>query len=195
MKKIIVIVLTTIFGSSINAQIIPFGFKKPTVLIAGQSYGGGKVAYILVPGDPGYSAGETHGLIAATSDQSTGIMWSAFMITRTGATGTAIGTGVSNTNMIIASQGNFNYAAKICAEYSVTVDGVVYDDWYLPSKDELNKLYLNKVAIGGFAGDYYWSSTEVNLFDELGWGQNFNSGSQFMIAKEGLSYVRAIRAF
>jgi hypothetical protein len=200
MKKIIVIVLTTIFGSSINAQIIPFGFKKPTVLIAGQSYGGGKVAYILVPGDPGYSAGETHGLIAATSDQNNGssVSWSVngTNIT-TGATGTAIGTGLFNTTKITSIQGAGSYAAKFCEDYTVTVGPVTYDDWYLPSIDELNKLYLNKVAIGGFAGDYYWSSTEVNLSDEMemGWGQNFNSGSQFRIAKEGLSYVRAIRAF
>ena len=79
-------------------------------------------------------------MIAATSDQSTGIRWdNGSDITTTEATETDIGTRPTNTNDIISSQGGVagSYAAEICADYSVTEGGVTYDDWFLPSKDEL----------------------------------------------------------
>jgi hypothetical protein len=85
-----------------------------------------------------------------------------------------------------------SYAAGLARAYA----GGGYTDWYLPSKDELNKLYLNRTAIGGFAADItfaYWSSTEnANLF---AWVQSFYSGSQSLDTKDDTYNVRAIRAF
>jgi len=165
------------------------GVYTPTI---GEAYQGGKVAYVLQSGDPGYDANTPHGLIAATSDQSTGIRWYNGSNTTTGATETAIGTGLSNTNTIITSQGatSTSYAAGLARAYA----GGGYTDWYLPSKDELNKLYINRVAIrGGFANFFYWSSTE---YDSSGaWYQLFDDGSQINFNKGGTLYVRAIRAF
>jgi hypothetical protein len=102
---------------------------------------------------------------------------------------------LSNTNAIISSQGNSgNYAAKLCADYSVIVGGVTYDDWYLPSRSELNKLYINRVAIGGFSNYYYWSSTEWSR-DSEAYTVYFSNGSFYASDKSYPNDVRAIRAF
>ena len=67
------------------------------------------------------------------------------------------------------------------------------DGWRLPDKDELNLLYQNKEAIGGFATNYYWSSTEDG--SNHAWRQNFYSGGQNNGSKDFPIYVRAVRAF
>ncbi len=154
----------------------------------GQSYGGGIVFYV-------YDNGQ-HGLIAATADQSTSMRWFGGSYTNTRARADGVGAGLKNTAIIIANQGPVDgaaFAATICNEYSVTVNGVVYGDWYLPSKRELNLLYINKNVVGGFATFVFWSSTEV--VDGNAWYQNFGDGNQGGTNESSASYVRAIRAF
>jgi hypothetical protein len=82
-------------------------------------------------------------------------------------------------------------AARLCGDL---VEGG-YSDWYLPSKDELNALYTNRVAIGGFTeGEPFWTSTEYN--DLSAWYQYFFDGSQGTFSKLSSTYrVRAIRSF
>jgi len=54
------------------------------------------------------------------------------------------------------------FAATVCNEYSVTVAGVTYGDWYLPSKYELNLLYLQRACRGRrFPLNDFWSSTRA----------------------------------
>jgi hypothetical protein len=168
---------TVIFTTSINI---------------GDNYGGGKVAYILQSGDPGYVEGQNHGIIAAPSDQSTGIKWYNGTYTTTNASGTAIGTGNANTNAIVSSQGYGSYAAILCSD--LVLGG--YNDWYLPSKDELNKLYLNIANIGGFnttALSQYWSSSQNYSYES--YCLQFSSGSLRLAYKDKLFLVRAIRSF
>src|SRR5665648_1091895 len=138
----------------------------------GDPYLGGILAYILVKGDPGYVASVQHGLIAATADADTEMDWSNITTTSVGTTGIAIGDGQTNTTLIVGQAGCTTGAAHYCD----TLNEGGYTDWFLPSKDELNKLYLNKVAIGGFAVGFYWSSSEYVA--SYAWYQLFNDSGQ-----------------
>ena len=130
-----------------------------------------------------------HGLISAPTNQSNGAQWGCYGMNVTGADGTAIGTGNQNTIDIEAGCTTAGIAADICA--NLTLGG--YSDWFLPSKDELNEMYLNKAAIGGFPYTHYWSSTESDFGNA--WFQNFDYGGQGNNLKYVTYSVRAVRAF
>lgn len=148
------------------------------------------MAYILQPGDLGYIAGETHGLIVALSDQGTNIGWSNGKDITTGATGMLIGSGSINTNTIIGTQGDGKYAAKLCSD--LVLNG--FGDCYLPSINELSKVSANKAAIGVFSTIPYWSSSEVNRLSASAYSFHVQSGVT-NYPKSMLLWVRAIRSF
>ena len=75
----------------------------------------------------------------------------------------------------------------------VTIDGATYDDWFLPSKDELNLLYLERDVVGGFAKFSYYSSSQDNNISA--WYHNFIDGIQGKVLKNIKRRVRAVRAF
>ena len=78
---------------------------------------------------------------------------------------------------------NWDEAMKACADLG--------DGWRLPTRLELLIMYDNKDEIGGFANDYYWSSTEDDSYDV--WIQDFFSGYQSYVSKDDFYYVRAVR--
>ena len=131
-------------------------------------------------------------LEAAPSDQSTDAEWGCDGTLIWGADGTLVGTGKQNTIDIEAGCTTSGTAADICANLSLGG----YDDWFLPSKEELNLMHINlKVfGVGGFAVDYYWSSSEFNA--DNAWSQGFSGGGPLFISTKINTFrVRAVRAF
>ena len=159
----------------------------------GNNYQGGKIAYIFAESDPGYIIGETHGIITQSNDLSTSMQWSLSLydVKVTGADGVILGTGYQNSLDIINMNPSAASAAKSCINCS---DGG-YNDWFLPSKDELYKLYLNKTLLGMTNNDY-WSSTENEITDYThAWSLYFSDGSFNTLFRDDQIYVRAIRNF
>jgi len=171
-------------SSSVNIDAIRF--KKSNVTgSVGDNYQGGIIAYLDNTNE--------HGIIAAPNDQSEGVQWYNGTYIYIGATGMGIGDGKSNTVKIVQVQGVGNYAAKICDD--LVLNG--YDDWYLPSRGELNILYQNRNLIGGFntVSGIYWSSSEGGSNGNYAWCQDFFRSGQGNYGKNYACRVRAVRAF
>lgn len=116
-----------------------------------------------------------------------------------------IGTGAANTALIVAAYGDeepyesrYDYAAKLCRELIVVNNGVTYDDWFLPSHDELHEIYKNlhdqELPAGDFSPDRYWSSSDEQA-SNTAWVRNFISGIGSTQLKYNQNHVRAVRAF
>ncbi len=181
----------------------------------GDTYGGGKVAYIFQSGDAGYVAGQQHGLIAAEADVNntykdawngesyTGTyVWSTSQCKITtsadygyqeiGSTGKAIGDGAGNTKRILAKYPAANYpnsAAAVAHAYR----GGGFKDWFLPSMEELKQLYVSKGVVGGYADFLYWSSSEMS--PSVAWYKIFINGLLGDSIKSYFKRVRPVRAF
>jgi hypothetical protein len=169
---------------------LPVGDVNDPPPAIGDTYQGGFVFYL---------DGSGGGLIAALSDQSSGIQWHNGADSITDATATAIGTGSSNTDSIIDDQGviETSYAAGLARAH----DGGAYTDWFLPSKDELNLMRQNigqgstsaSGNVGEFLDGFYWSSTEYS--NHAAWLQNFFDDTRGTSSKASTVNVRAVRAF
>ena len=185
----------TISGDTIKA----IGSNSSTTYSVGDFAQGGIVFWVDETGQ--------HGLVCAKEDQSTGVRWYAGTTGNTQAKGDGPYAGEANTSIIIAAQvaigdDGETYGARICNELQITEGGKTYGDWYLPSKGELNLMFVNKaiinataIASGGSGLDSrgYWSSTED--FSKFAWSQSFSHGNQNDEDKFVIHYVRAIRAF
>ncbi len=154
-----------------------------------------------------YSDGWCYLEAAPVSTEWTSKVWGGYGTGVSGADGTVIGTGEQNTIDITNAygvnepyEGKADYAAKLCSD--LTSGG--QSDWFLPSKDELNKMYFNLYSgtdensvvytpVGSFASDVYWGSSEAN--SNYAWLQHFYNGDQNYYLKDSTYRVRAVRAF
>ncbi|MCL1929024.1 MAG: hypothetical protein FWG07_09585 [Treponema sp.] len=130
----------------------------------------------------------------------TDVQWSSSSIRIVG-TGTGIGDGKKNTQMIIAEFTRLGETSR-AAQYVAAYDGGGFADWFLPSMDELNVMYRNlkQKGMGGFSNDWYWSSSTYTVSIHRGhvYRQRFSDGRQEYTGIGGSATpcsVRAIRAF
>jgi hypothetical protein len=175
----------TTYGPTIN-----FSTPAPPIAI-GDSYGGGIVYYILGLGDNGYDANVQHGLIAAETNprvNATGT-WTKIAVNGNailGAQNTGILVGKSNTAAIIANQGT---ASTYLFKYVNDTPIGLYNDWYVPSKKELELfrsfLFTKQAIVGGVltnqytndasTGDSYYWRNKLNVNNKYAWGHYLTS--------------------
>ncbi len=191
MGKSLLTLLILIFIVSIQSCSSDDTEETPTPLVIGDFYQGGVIFHLDETGD--------HGLICSVADQGFNIEWGCPTAVDFGANGLELGTGAQNTLDILDRCNTQNIAADLCDRYEN--DG--YDDWFLPSKDELDSLYLhrdivNETALDNegdtFRDSEYWSSSH-NLSNTV-WTLYFTSSGNYNSAlKDSENYVRAIRSF
>lgn len=96
----------------------------------------------------------------------------------------------------ITDLGEMDWATAKTACEELILNG--YSDWYLPSKEELNLVYVNlgRVRVGGYTSYEYWSITEGGV-NWAAWVLNIynaDSRSEYKSHKTGIN-VRAVRSF
>ncbi|WP_320128422.1 chitobiase/beta-hexosaminidase C-terminal domain-containing protein [uncultured Sphaerochaeta sp.] len=144
---------------------------------------GGLVFY-----DKGFYSHNWRYLEAAPADETITAEWGQYGAT-VKTNGTSLGDGMYNTVHQVIADPESPTAAWICDHKVVVVDAHIYDDWYLPSRDELALLR----SAGMLTGSDYWSSSEISA--TMAWE---NSGTTDLVGpyyKSALHAVRAIRAF
>ncbi|MBP6680127.1 MAG: hypothetical protein KA166_02980 [Saprospiraceae bacterium] len=157
-------------------------------LSVGDSYAGGIVAYLYQPEDPGYVEGEDHGFVMTPYDI-TSAMWGCVGEYIPGADGLAIGEGMQNTSDIVNGCVESPIAARECFEYE---SPTLYDDWILPSKDELYFTAGAMLSNGSYSPlSKYWSSSEV----DSGHAYALTVDGFVPLDKSTLGDVRPIRYF
>jgi hypothetical protein len=146
--------------------------------------------------NPDYETDGWRYLEAAPADCDGGALiawWTAENLS-SGAYYQAIGTGNTNTNLILSAQGagSPGYAADACD--SMTAGG--YSDWFLPSIGELIEMrtQLKELGSGGFADSDYWSSSAMSMAISLKLLFS-DSSAQQSAGNTGTYKVRAVRAF
>ena len=194
MKKLILTTLILIFVVSIQSCSDDDDNNgddgTTTQLAIGDYHEGGVIFYLNATGD--------HGLISSVADQGFNIQWGCPTAVEFGANGLGIGTGAQNTMDILDRCETQGIAADLCDTY----ENGGFDDWFLPSKDELDVLYqqrdiVNETALDNegdiFRSGEYWSSSHNS--ENTVWKQSFDAGNQIGVLKDNELYVRAIRSF
>ena len=168
-------------------ELVVLTNKKP-ILDIGSNHEGGVIGYIFQPEDKGYVKGEIHGLIVAREDQGKA-SWGCVQKSIPEAINKFIGAGKQNTDSISTFCTDDYFAAKLSADLDLNS----YDDWYLPSIDELTRIYHNRDKIGGFNNAIYWSSSEKSNHKAIGYV--FSYGVVYANYKYSTGYVRSVRTF
>lgn len=186
---VILSIITTVFfilpcqQSSIN-----YGLERDNLYSIGDKGPAGGIIFFI---NPEFKRDGWKYLEVAPDDIGSA-KWSSRKKNISGAKGIPIGTGKKNTLAIIDSIEEERIAARLCAEYR----GGGENDWFLPSRDELDLIYklLHKRKFLKLPQKLYWSSTESDV-GRFAWSQHFFTGSQYSLYKHEFLLVRPIRAF
>jgi uncharacterized repeat protein (TIGR02543 family) len=175
-------------ATTVTADITVYANWTETIYAVGNTGpGGGTVFYITADGKSGLEVAPVF-WSGGPGDPSSA--WSNVTSTAVGTTGTLLGTGLTNSNAIIAQGGHTASAAKLCRDYT----GGGMTDWFLPSRDELTEMYAQRAFIGGLSADgSYWSSSEANASEAI-LVQN-SDGVSANMGKNTPEWVHAIRYF
>jgi hypothetical protein len=194
-KNYVVKILVANHGFKSAIDTVEFTTLPPVI---GQSFLGGKYAYILQPGDNGYDSTIAHGMIVSWKNSSQSIFsnsigWGCSGVLA-GCNGTTYGFGIQNSIQLWAlncAKLGGNYAITECAKYKDEINSTTFsstnpiEDWFLPSTDELMLIYNNRVQIGlsmsATSTMNYWSSTEYDA--DNAWVVNLSLGSQYITSK------------
>jgi hypothetical protein len=184
----------TSYGDQIQIITNEGRYNSINNLYIGQNYKGGIISYFLQPGDDGYDANVPHGIISSLYDAKEA-EWGCSGVDIPN-TKTTIGSGSENTKKILAGCGS-ETAAKYCDEYAIDE----FNDWYLPSIDELEKLMRNLYFynLGEFKKTFYHSSSQYTVYNNhyidfrLGIVSDGNSSPYG--SKDDIYNVRPIRKF
>ncbi|TVR01305.1 MAG: hypothetical protein EA403_10355, partial [Spirochaetaceae bacterium] len=112
-------------------------------------------------------------------------------------TGTGIGDGRLNTMLVAAWLDSLSLVDRAAQVARDLVEGGTFDDWFLPSTDELMNVHsvLHLEGLGSLNSSTYWTSTEVNAWNaatvNMSTGSSGNSDKTFVSPR----YARAVRAF
>lgn len=142
---------------------------------------GGIVIYLNASG--------IHGIAAATVDLGSMIPWGCYNTDIPGAQFSAVGTGQSNTNAILASCTTAGIGAQLCNDF--VHNG--FSDWYMPSIDEVSLMYALRDSLPALGVGRFWSSTQVNATQAQ--ILDFTTGQILFMPPSSGRYVRAVRSF
>ncbi len=190
-------------GTTTNSHIKNIcGVDGTSACAVGLKGPGGGIVF-MTPSTPGNTSGLFYEAAPSTWHSSSGDPLSGWCNNATdllgvasSLTGTGAMDGAAKTAVMlgVCTSG----AANLADAYTATVNGVVYGDWFLPSKGELNQMYVNRIAIGGFFTDNYdagYLSSSESIGDSA-WTHRFNDGLQVSVSSKGGNfYVRPVRAF
>ncbi|MCH6233401.1 hypothetical protein [Cognataquiflexum rubidum] len=198
-KSVVLILLSiiVIFSGCVKEE-------SPEDVAIGEPFQGGVVGHIFEPGQEGYVEGKRTGIIIAPVEEVFESQWGC-QGSAVGGTSTAVGTGRKNTELVLAFHdalpnyytnptqchpaNNGTVAARLTLDFNLGG----FNDWFMPSLEEMNYLYDNRDKIGGFSDVEYWSSCESNANNAC--VMSFITGEQLSKPKSELRRVRVIRFF